>query len=193
MAFDGRGPEPSRSELRAHGGAAESERASPWHTGATLGRAAAHAGRRGGAGAGPECGGRTGRSWPIVARRCAALVDPPTRADARAADQLARAVRDRDQGDRPALADRARRQGRHVRWRRGRQDCGHHGADPHHGRDLHRHLGVRWHRRALARRARAAAGDAPVRCFRPNRADLRPDERAAGCEVARGLECADHR
>ena len=194
MAFDGRGPEPSRSELACARSRCRTpsglRRGTPVRRSgeplrvpvgeAVLGRVL-------------NADGRTGRSWSTVARRCAALVDPPTGADARAADQLARAVRDRDQGDRPAGADRARRQGRHVRWRRRRQDRGDHGADPHHGRDLHRHLGVRRHRRALARGARAAAGDAPVGCFRPNRAGLRPDERAAGREVARGLECADHR
>ncbi len=41
------------------------------------------------------------------------------------------------------------------------------------------HLGLRRHRRALARGPRAAAGDAQLRRARPHRAGLRPDERAA--------------
>ncbi len=84
----------------------------------------------------------------------------------------------RHQGHRPAGAVGQRRQGRDVRRRRRRQDRADHGADPHHGRKARRDLGVRRHRRALARRPRAVAGTAAVRRAGAHRAGVRPDERS---------------
>ena len=107
-----------------------------------------------------------------------------------------RAVRrnllDRHQGDRPADAAGARRQGRDVRRRRGRQDRAGHGADPCHGRALQGNLGVRRRRRALARRPRDAARYAQLGRARAHRARLWPDERAARRPLARAADRADH-
>ena len=158
-----RGPKPPRPLQRPHGRPPGLDRAAPRDAGPAPGPAAQRAGRRGGARPGAEHRGRSGRPRPAAPGRRPALADPPGGPDACPADQRPRAVRDWHQGDRSAGADRARRQGRDVRRRRGRQDGADHGADPRHGGDLHRHLGVRRDRRALARGSRAACS----RCASP--------------------------
>ena len=84
-------------------------------------------------------------------------------------------------------------QGGDVRRCRRRQDRGDHGAHPRNGEKLSGHLGVRGHRRALARGARAAGGDAAIRRARPQRSRLWPDERAARRALASWPDGADDR
>ena len=108
-------------------------------------------------------------------------------------DRRRHGIRDRHQGDRSAGAARIRRQGGDVRGCRRRQDRPADGTDPRHGRALPGHLGVRRHRRALARRPRTVVRHAGVQGARPHRAGVWPDERAARCAVACRLHRADHR
>ena len=189
----GRGAEPPRPDPRARRGPAGHGGAQARGPGAADRRTAARPGRRGRPRPRAERARRGGRPRPPAAGPGRALADPPGAARAFGPELDAPGVRDRDQGDRPAGADGARRQGRDVRWRRRRQDGADHGADPLHGGDLRRHLGVRRYRRALARGARAAARDAGLGRARPHRAGVRPDERAAGRPLAGRADGADHR
>ena len=115
-----------------------------------------------------------------------ALADPPSRAERRGPHADARDPRDRHQGHRPARALRQGRQGRPVRRRRRRQDRADPGADPEHRRGARGPVGVLRRGRALARGQRPLARDEGVRRDRPDRARLRPDERAARRAHARG-------
>ena len=111
------------------------------------------------------------------ARDHAAAAGPSATAD-RAGERRAwgRGLRDRHQGDRSVLSVLARRPSGGVRRRGRRQD---HRADrvhPQRGRGPARRGGVRRHRRALARGARAVGGDEAARGARPHRDGVRADE-----------------
>ncbi len=89
------------------------------------------------------------------------------------------------EGHRPDRPLHPRRQDRHLRRRRGRQDDHHPGADP---LDRHRaqgQLGLRRHRRAHPRGHADVPRDDRVRRAQGHGAGLRPDERAAGRAPAR--------
>ena len=125
---------------------------------------------------------KTDERWPI--HRPAPSVEDLT--------PDARDPRDRHQGHRPARPVREGRQGRPVRRRRRGQDRADPGADPEHRRGARGPVGVLRRGRALARGQRPLARDEGVRRARPDRARVRPDERAARRAHARRALGPDH-
>ena len=153
------------------------------------------AGRAGDAGPHPERHRRSDRRAG-AGQHDEALPDPPRGADLRGAGDDGGDPGHRHQGGGPAGALPEGRQGRAVRRRRRRQDRHHPGADQQHRQGAWRRVGVRRRRRAHARGQRSLSRDDRRRRDQDGRepqdhrrlqggADVRPDERAAGCARAR--------